>query len=149
MTRKFLATVLAASMALTSVSVAPARADSGELGRFLLGAGALVIIGSAISNSNRNRGRVEPTRRYVEPTRRYVEPAPRIRHQHKVVPSACLRVNRTDYGPRRYFGQRCLNNNMRKAWRLPESCLRAVPGRHGQRAVFAAHCLRRNGWTFG
>ena len=115
MTRKLLASVLAASMALTSVSVAPARADSGELGRFLLGAGALVIIGTELSKRNRSRSRgsevttrryVEPTPRYVEPPRRFVEPQPRVRHNHRVVPSTCLRVNHSDYGPRRFFGQR-------------------------------------------
>ena len=79
-------------------------------------------------------------------------PAPKEAWQQlmrKVVPSACLRHNRFDNGPRKFFGQRCLNNNMRNAGRLPNQCHRAIWTNRGQRNVFAARCLRRNGWVFG
>lgn len=166
MPRKLIAAVLAASLAFTSFTAAPARAaDEGEIGRFLLGAGALLIIGSAIANQNRrdrdvtvNRRYVEPTRRYVAPTRRYVEPNRRYidptrryvapRYDRKVVPAACIRSNRWDNGPRRYFGSRCLQNNMPNYARLPGACQTTVWTNHGRRTVFAAECLRRHGWRF-
>ena len=142
MSKSIIASVLAASIAFTSLSATPVRAaDSGEIGRFLLGAGTLFIIGSAISNSNRNRD--------TTVTRRHTEPTYRVKPRRKVVPSACLRHNRFDNGPRKFFGQRCLNNNMRNAHRLPNQCRRTIWTNRGQRNVFAARCLRRNGWTFG
>lgn len=85
MSKRFLATVLAASIALTSFAAAPARADSGEVGRFLLGAGTLFIIGSALSNSDRNRGRTTVTttrRRHVEPVYRNGHRNGRHVHRH-------------------------------------------------------------------
>ena len=145
MSKRMITAVLAASIAFTSLSVTPVRAaDSGEIGRFLLGAGTLFIIGSAISNNNRNRGSDT-----VTTTRRHTEPTHRVKPRRKVVPSACLRHNRFDNGPRKFFGQRCLNNNMRNAGRLPNQCRRTIWTNRGQRNVFAARCLRRNGWTFG
>ncbi len=145
MTKRLIATLLAASLALTSVAAAPARAaDSGEIGRFLLGAGTLFIIGSAIANSDR---RYRDSDRYVN--RRDFGPAHRVKPRRKVVPSACLRFNRWDNGPRRFFGKRCLRNNMRHFGRLPGGCQRTVWTHNGRRTVFAARCLRRNGWVFG
>ncbi|MEL7117478.1 MAG: hypothetical protein AAGP08_18165, partial [Pseudomonadota bacterium] len=48
---------------------------------------------------------------------------PRVVKPHRrVVPAACLRNNKFNNGPRRFFGQRCLNNNMRGAHRLPSNC---------------------------
>ena len=139
MTRKFLATALCAALALTSVSTTPVRAaDTGEIGRFLLGAGTLFIIGSAISNSNR-RGTVQ--RHDHRPT--VVTP------RRKVAPAACIRHNRFDQGPRRFLGRNCLRNNMANFHRLPSHCLRTVWTNRGQRNVYGARCLRRSGWVFG
>lgn len=142
MTKRLIATVLSAALVLTGVSTAPARADGGEFARFMLGAGALLFLGHAITNSNRNNG-PRVMRREVVPTHRV---APTRRH---VVPSACLRVNQSGHGPRQYLGQRCLNQNMRHVGRLPNSCLRSIWTNRGQRSVYGAHCLRQNGWVFG
>lgn len=150
MPHKFFATLLAASIALTSVFSTPVRAaDSGEIARAVLGAGVLLYLGSELSKNNNNRAYT--TRRYVEP--RYDNRRHRADRRHrverKVVPASCLRENNYRNGPRRYFGQRCLYNNMRNANRLPGSCRATVPSRNGHRTVYAARCLRQNGWTFG
>lgn len=143
MTKRLIATVLAASLAMTSVAVTPARAaDSGEIGRFLLGAGALFIIGSALANRDkRNYDRDD----YV--TRRYEEPRRKYKPRRKVVPSACLRVNRFDNGPRRYFGRHCLSKRMRYVERLPRACYTTIWTDRGARGVYAARCLRNHGWV--
>jgi len=141
MTKRILASVLAASLALTSLATAPARAggaDSGEIGRFLLGAGALFIIGSAINNNN--RGRVV--------TRRDADPVYRVQPQ-RVVPAACLRVNRWNNGPTRFFGRPCLNSRMQYVNQLPGQCKRTIWTHRNKITVFSAHCLRHNGWVFG
>lgn len=151
MSKRLIATVLATALALTSVATTPARAaDNGEIGRFLLGAGTLFIIGSALSRHNKRSyetNRYYDSDRYV--TRRYEEPRHKIKPRRKVVPSACLRVNQWNNGPRRYFGRHCLNKNMRHAHRLPGACQTTIWTHRGQRTVYAARCLRRNGWVFG
>lgn len=139
MPKSLLASLLAALLAVTSVTATPARAaDTGEIARFLVGAGALFIIGNAISNSNRHS---HATRN----THKRVIVAPR----RKVVPSTCLRFNRSDHGPRRYFGRNCLSRYMSSAHRLPSACVRTVYTREGRYSVFGARCLRNHGWVFG
>lgn len=64
------------------------------------------------------------------------------------VPSACLRQNRWDNGPRQFFGQRCLSNNMRNFDRLPNQCRTTIWTDRGRRSVYAARCLRKNGWRY-
>ncbi len=146
MTKRFLATILAASLALTSVAATPARAaDAGEIGRFLLGAGTLFIIGSAISNSDR---RYRDSDRHVT-RRHHHDTHVRVKPRRKVVPVGCVRVNRWDNGPRRFVGKRCVRNNMHHAGRLPGRCLRTIWTPRGQRTVYGARCLRNSGWVFG
>lgn len=143
MAKKFIATVLAASIAFTSVSVAPARAaDSGEIGRLILGAGALIIIGSAIANSNNNTTVTRHQPRVIH--RPHVTP----RHR-KVAPAACVRNSKWERGPRRILTRGCVNKNMRHADRLPNVCKTRIKGKNGARTVFGAKCLRNHGWTFG
>ena len=142
MTKRIMATMLAFSIAITSFASAPVQAaDRGEIGRFILGAGALIILGNELSKHNRNNGNV--TRHNNNNTYTHVKP------RRKVVPSACLRHNRFDNGPRKFFGKRCLRNNMASFHRLPGHCARTVWTHNGRRNVFAARCLRKNGWVFG
>ena len=51
MPRNLLALLLAVSVAATSLSAAPARADGDDFARALVGISALAIIGTAIANS--------------------------------------------------------------------------------------------------
>lgn len=162
MTKRFLASVLAASMAITSLSTAPARADAGEIARFVVGAGAILLLGNAIARQNRENKNARVSRRYEDPqprvTRRHVHPAPSETRRHvdpaprntrrMLVPSSCLRENYSDYGPRRYADERCLSRNMRDFSRLPDNCRTAIWTRKGRSAGYSASCLRRNGWTF-
>jgi len=133
MTRHLIGAVLAASLALTNFTAAPARAaDTGEIGRFLLGAGALFIIGSALSNNS--SGHVE--RR--SPPRPGVHPHPR-----RVLPGYCVTHVRTHNGPRRVLGRHCLR---RHAGFVPNVCRWVVHGHNGSRVVYGARCLTRHGY---
>lgn len=142
MTKRLLASALAAAIALTSATTAPARAGNlDNFEKFLLGATTLFIIGSAISNSNRS-GSVQR----VAPPKQRVVVKPRY---SKVVPGACLRHNQYAHGPRLFFPRHCLHRNMAHAHRLPGACLRNVWTHQGQRTVYAASCLRSYGWSRG
>lgn len=145
MTSRFIAPVLAATIAVTGMTAAPVQAaDRGEIGRLLLGAGTLFIIGNAIANSNRNanvNNNTHVTRRHNPPQ---VHHQPRAR---KFVPSQCLRNNRAGNGPNRYFGRHCLSQHM-QVGRLPGQCRTSVWTNRGQRTVFGARCLRKFGWKF-
>ena len=144
MTRTLIATFLAATMAVTSLSATPARAaDSGEIGRFLLGAGTLFIIGSALSNRNKHRPEVH--RVHPHPHRDY-----RPRVHRKFVPGACFRRFETRHGVIRGFGVRCLRSNMHNFHALPGGCrVRVYVPNIGKHNIYRASCLRNNGWRMG
>ncbi|WP_172300344.1 hypothetical protein [Pseudoruegeria sp. HB172150] len=107
MTKRLIATVVAAAVAMSAFAAAPARAlDSGELGRLLLGTGAVIVIGSAIANNNknhnnRNKGLVVNRNK---PHYTY-RPAPNRGRNALVVPQQCLR----GHGNKLWVDQHCLN----------------------------------------
>ena len=55
MTRKLIATVLAAAMAITSVNIGTAQAGDRDVAKIIVGATALAIIGSALAAIATNR----------------------------------------------------------------------------------------------
>lgn len=144
MFKRLTATALAASIALTSVFTAPARAaDSGEIARAILGAGVILYLGHELSKRN-DRGYV--TRRYVEPRHgRHDHDDDYRRSNRKVVPTSCLRESGYD----RYFFSHCLSQNMRYSSNLPHQCKISVRTSRGWRSAYEADCLRRYGYRFG
>ena len=110
MTKRLIATMLAASIAMTGLSSVPARAaDSGEIARLIFGAGAILLLGNELSKQNRNNNRYDDR----DVTRRYVDPAPHVVHRRNILPSACLRVNQWDNGQLRstQCGITCIHGN--------------------------------------
>ncbi|WP_238365655.1 hypothetical protein [Mesobacterium pallidum] len=77
MSRTFIAGIVAASIAITGLSTAPARADS-DLGNALAGLTTLFILGKIISDSNDRKS--EPEVVYVKPKPKviYVQPKPKV-----------------------------------------------------------------------
>ena len=133
--RKFIATILATSVAVTSLTAAPARAGNEDIAKVLLGATALVVIGSAIAQgAERDRTEVyrkAPQPRVVTHKHRYKAPA-RQRHSH--APARHHKVH--GYAPRgvQHSRHRVV---MPKACRINNS---------GRRAVYSSRCLQRYGY---
>lgn len=143
MTRPLMASVLALSLAMTSMTALPARAGrNDELGNFLAGAIALMIIGKAIENSQAATRRRNPPIRITPPPPR--RPALKIRG---ILPSDCFFTKSTAKGRRGLYGATCLNETMRRPERLPGICRTSVSIRNGRRAgVYDAKCLRKRGF---
>jgi len=104
MTKRFIATVAAAAIAFTAVASAPAKAlDSGELGRLILGTGAVVLLGTAISNHNKNRNNTVVYRNHNKPVYKYNN-APVYNNRNVVqVPAYCIH----GHGPNRWVDWNC------------------------------------------
>ena len=165
MTKRIITAIMAAAIAFTSFTAAPVQAaDRGEIARFVLGAGALAIIANELSKNNGHVTSRNYNNHYQKPRYNNHYQKPRYNNhyqkphhgnvykpkkQRKVVPSACLRVNESGYGPRRYFGQHCLRKNMHNANRLPGGCTAKIHTKRGPAYVYAARCLRNNGWVMG
>jgi len=151
MSRKFIATILAASIAVTSLSARPAAALTDEqLGALLFGGIALAVIGKAASKRRSEPEIVTPPRRddryYPHPPRhRDVQP-PRYRADRKLLPANCLRTFDQRRGQVRMFGARCLQRDFRYSNRLPNACRISARTTRGVRHGYTPHGLRRHGY---
>ena len=122
MTNKILATVLAASIALTS-GVTPAVAKPSEGVRLLQGLAALYIISRVIKDNKRHK----PVA--VAPT----------------LPNRCLKTYHTPRGTKRAFGAHCLRKYAKHV-NLPKQCKRRISTDRGRRNIFSRKCLREHGF---
>jgi len=142
MIKTFTATILALSIAFSSLPAAPAQAGkkNGDLGRLFVGAIALAIIGKAIQDNNRKNR--QPA---IVSQGRY--PQYRQRQFGRYLPEQCFFRIRTQRSTRGVYGQVCLREFIRRADRLPQACLETIRVRYGRSAeVYGAKCLSRRGY---
>ena len=168
MYRRFIATVAAASIAITALGSVPARAENRDLERALAAILGVAVLGAIIHDNkkddhvvtqHRPRHTHNPRPRYQQP--RYAKPRsvkPRLqpkplpdrvkpRHaQRKLLPGHCLRSFATRRGTYQGFARACLVHNYSFTNRLPNRCLTQVRTRQGKRHMFEARCLRNAGY---
>lgn len=123
MTKKIMATVLAASLALTSISATPAMAKPNDGVRILQGLAALYIISRVVKDNKRH------SRRAVAPT----------------LPSRCLKTYYTGRGATRAYGAQCVSRHAPQL-SLPQQCKRRIFTDYGRRNVYGPNCLREHGY---
>lgn len=160
MKKSLIATVLAATLALTSFST-PAMADRGETQRTIVGLTALAIIAAAIANQNKKKGSAVVTRDpkpdYRPDDRPYEDWRWKDDRRHdkwdrdhrdarRALPAACAFDIRTHNGRSVVLGKACLQERFDNARRLPRSCEFPVRTRNGVRDVYGARCLEQNGY---
>ncbi len=157
MSAKFIATIAAAAVAITSVNVTPAAAtDDDLLKRWLLGAATMVVIGNALHEA---RNAEAPSPRVT-----HQNPRPRVVHQprhtphhanprpHKprgahVLPRRCVRYVPLPSGREyRTLGAKCLKRHFDHAHRLPKVCRESVKMRGKWRSTYKIRCLRDKGY---
>jgi hypothetical protein len=141
MSRKFISSIMAAAIAATSfsLSAAPARAGNEDLAKFLFGATALIIIGSALTADD-NGGPAKVTHP--------VQPKPKVKHKprRKALTAACVRRHNTYEGKVKVFGHRCLQKHYAYADRLPKHCKVRLATTKGTRKGYSIPCLRNEGY---
>ncbi|RMD46917.1 MAG: hypothetical protein D6832_06965 [Alphaproteobacteria bacterium] len=128
--------VLAGALAASTVlaTPAPARAGNDDFVKFLAGATAIYIIGSAIAQSQAR----PVTRRVPAPV--YAPP------RWKTAPAACRVSVRTRGGWGRGYLAGCTRSRVARPAALPAACLDWARTSVGWRQVYRGLCLRRNGW---
>lgn len=138
-------TAAAAALALSglAVSAAPARAGD-DLIKFLAGATALVIIGTALSDRSDRR-----THRHDWHGRRHDHRTPRGNYRGRpiVLPHHCaIEIDARNRARQVYYGERCLSNAGIQTWRLPRQCEATLRAHRRSETVYPAECLRREGF---
>lgn len=144
MARKFISSIVMAAVAATSISVSasPAQAGNDDLAKFLVGATALIIIGSALSADNTHQAapvHVKP----VQPPKPVKPNKPR----RKALTAACVRRHQLHSGKKtKIFGRKCLQSHYRHFSSLPKECAVRVSTVKGARRGFSIPCLKHNGY---
>ena len=174
MSRKFIALVLAASIAVTGFSASTARASDAEaIVKFVGTAATLYVIGNAIKESREKDTRkvkVHDDRRRYDRDDRYGRNdrydrygrghgdrgrydnghRGRDRDWHRgprPLPAACLmRGYDRNKGRTHVLGARCVERNYSQARRLPNHCRVQMRTEKGVRVVYDTGCLRRQGF---
>lgn len=164
--RTFISLILAAALAVTGVTAAPAQAGDKDVAKWVAGAVALGLIGAAIADQRRDdravtrqhgghgpffgnghrrgqdlfgkNGRLRDYKRYDDRGRRGGRFA---------LPQQCRRDVRVRGGVLRGYGRHCLLNNYPRFNALPHRCAVETRG-HGRRGViYGSQCLERYGFN--
>lgn len=168
MYRKFIATVTAASIALTALGATTAKAGEYDNARAIAAILGLAVVGKIIYDKHQDRkdqGRevsrhapapvyehARPSHKQYKQRNNYRSHQPEARplpHRasRKLLPGQCLRSFETRRrGTVRMFGNRCLQRNFDYAQRLPQHCQTRVRTPNGKRHGYEARCLRDAGY---
>lgn len=158
--RTFIAAILSAAIALTGLTAAPARADSEDIAKWIAGAAALAIIGSAIANRDDDKRRRAVTRNrayerdfdyddyYDDDHDRYHRKHARkhkgLHRNHRFLPARCHVREHSRYGRLNGFDRRCLHRHYSHFNALPHQC--AVRPGTRSRVIYSDRCLYRHGY---
>jgi len=148
MHRKFIALILAASVAVTGMAATPAFAD-GKTARQFGWLALLGVVALAIQDSNRKRAVTHNSYNYTSPTRPNTSPTrpqpPQI-NRSKILPYHCLRAYKVNGQRRNLFGLSCLQRSYSHVGSLPYACqLGSLDGRNN-RVGYEPVCLRERGY---
>ena len=163
MSRKFIAMILSAAVAVTGIS-APARADSNDIAKALLGFTALALIAKAIDDNDKpkvvNRYPVQPV--YPQPGRpiygtpsrppiygQPTWPRPLPPQVSKFdLPQSCLNTFSINGRKVQLFGSACMSKTYAYAGSLPYACQYGFRGdRSGRNHIgYEPLCLRVRGY---
>ncbi|WP_375175890.1 hypothetical protein [Pseudooceanicola sp.] len=152
MTRKLIATIVAAALAVTSVNVGTAQAADRDVARIIVGATALAIIGSALAAEQRKKNQVTTytTRPHNQGYRQHYgnnhhnKPHWKKQQHRRTVSRECLMSVRGQRGWTEGYAVRCAQRTTRAT--LPSDCVRRNYAQ-GPRLFYSPHCLRRNGFN--
>jgi len=160
MTRRFIATVVSAAIAVAVIGNAPARADE-ALARTLAAIVGIAVVGAVIQNQleddkkekrakrvSKNRsGVIYSNARHKD---NVIKRAPPRRQTHRVnrflLPGDCLRSFSSPNGRYRVFGRTCLERNFGFTRQLPKACKVKFRANNKNRVGYGARCLGRAGY---
>ncbi len=152
MHRKFIALIISAAVAVTtlSLSAAPARAD--ETTRVLAGIAALALLGAAIHSSRKTTLQVTTTPGWQPPQPRPrppAQPRPHPKVSRFVLPQYCLLPTPRYRGNDTLVGENCLRRyyGATRTAQLPGQCRATFWNGRKWRSGYDPTCLRNKGYV--
>lgn len=162
MYRRFISSLIAASIAITAIGAAPAHAGDRDTVRTLAAILGVAVVGKIIHDNNkkkRSQHQAAPVYQHPrahqprvnQPRHNPPRYTPQPRHQprhvnRKLLPQQCFRSFETRKGKVLMFGDQCLRRNFAGAKRLPQRCHYKFGTPDGLRAGYEARCLRDAGY---
>lgn len=150
--RKFIALILAASLAITGVSAVPAQAGS-DAGKIFAGLAVLGILGAALHDHNtRNHGgAVTPPHGGYRPPHSHTphRPTPKPlppRFGRYDLPAKCVKTFPRYSRSHSLVGENCLQRYSAQAFRLPQVCRVTFWNGRQNRSAYKPHCLNQHGY---
>ena len=137
---KFIAAVLATSIAVTGFSAAPARADADDAAKVAIGLATLFIIGKALSDNDKHHGHRPHYKPHPKPHKPY-----KTRNRHHL-PAKCHFVHKTWSGKVEMVNRKCLNRYYSYNASLPQVCRTQANTPKGFRSGYDPRCLRNKGY---
>ena len=156
MKRTFTASLLAATLALGSLSAAPVYASSSSDKALKTAVGALVLFGLANELSRNDKSssvtrHATPVYSNSDDRQRAWPPQPGYKknRRHSVIPLQCLRSVSARHNKRRHVvTQRCLHREGFNR-NLPNACQTSYSTPKGRRSGYSANCLTNKGYLIG
>ena len=148
--RTLITPVVIAAVTIAGISAAPARAETSDLAKILLGIGAVAIIANASKKKKSSTTTTSSSYSTKNSTIITYPPNSRPRsHARKsyALPENCLYSYNAHRGTRELYSGTCLSRLPYRLADLPSSCAYLVQNRHGVRSkAFGPKCLARSGF---
>lgn len=142
--RKFIAIVLAAALAITGVSSAPAQAGN-DVGKVVAGLAVLGILGAALHEHNtRDRHRESVTRPHHPRPGKPRPLPPRVGRYD--LPAQCVKHFPNFKNGRNLVARSCLNRNYNHTRSLPQTCKVTFWNGRKNRTAYNPRCLNQHGY---
>jgi len=135
MARNFVKSLIIATIFVSGINVAPARAANDDLAGFLAAAAILFAIGSAIDGEWEVTSETDATPDWQHGQQSW-----------KQVPKQCLQSFTTQKGTERTFEKSCMQQNYQRTYRIPARCEETLWTTVGRRYGYEPQCLRDNGY---
>lgn len=150
--RSALAATLAAALALSPITAAPAQAGTEDKAGAIAAASFIALLTAGIIASNAQQNRAQPPQFTFTPSRRHDD-----RHDNrartdrrKVLPQQCEFTVRHGKDRGTYYDSRCLRSTFNGWPYLPDRCEERIAVRGGRDTYgYDAQCLARFGYSDG
>lgn len=157
--KKIFTTLIAGSIAIAGMTASPARADSEDVAKVIVGIAALSIIAKALeedgnvavhhdrsSHWHRHPNGVRHNHPHQHGHHRTYGHTDKSYYGRKDLPAECVRRHETHRGRVVFLGRQCLKNNFRYFNSLPNRCRVQTQTYKGMRYGYQISCLRDKGY---
>ena len=143
--RTLITPIVISAIAVTGLTSLPARAETSDLAKLLIGIGAIAVVANAIDKNREKASSSAPSSAQRVVT--LPSAKKKAKRRHYALPSSCLRTYSAARGDRKLFSGNCLNRLDYKLAKLPNACAYTVQGhRRVLGKAYGPRCMAKHGF---